>query len=227
MHPYRATRIRATGTAIDAAGVHHSSRDDGLNDQPPDVSRRSRVCDAPRTTPTTEAMPRSQPARSARYRLAWVMIGLIGLALVVFIHLRGGPHHLLTFHANADKLEHVFAFGAMMIWFGQLYRRGMERSLICICLVLSGIVLEYVQHALGDYDAVEYGDMAADALGAILGWIMLRTSLGVLIERMDGWLASRPGGWLHRGRRSQDCPESMTASDSSRIASNAPGDRTG
>lgn len=121
------------------------------------------------------------------------MIGLIGLASVVFIHLRGGPHHLLTFHANADKLEHVFAFGAIMVWFGQLYRRGMERCLICICLILAGIVLEFAQHRLGGYDDVEYGDMAADAVGAFFGWITLRTPLGGVIERMDKWLARRLG----------------------------------
>lgn len=194
MQPDRARRIRATATAIDSAGAHRSSPDEGLDDQPADVSRRSRIGDPPpRTTPTTDATPRSQRARSARYRLAWVITGLIGLASVVLIHLWGGPHHLLTFHANADKIEHVFTFGAMMIWFGQLYRRGMERALICVCLVLGGIVLEYVQHALGGYGAVEYGDMAADALGAMLGWITLRTPLGGLIERMDGWLASRLG----------------------------------
>lgn len=130
-----------------------------------------------------------QLIRTTRYRPTWVFVGLTGLAAIVYVHLTGGPHHVLTFHTHADKLEHIFAFAAAMLWFGQLYRRGMERSLVCICLILTGIVLEYVQHALGHYDPVEYGDMAADGIGACLGWLLLRTRLDHVIERIDRWLA--------------------------------------
>jgi hypothetical protein len=137
------------------------------------------------------AVPR--PARRARYRLIWIALGLVGLASLSFIHLTSGEHHLLSFHRNADKLEHVFAFGAVMVWFGQLYRRGMERCLICICLIMAGVVLEFVQHRLGHFGGVEYGDMAADGVGAFLGWVMLRTPLGDVIARMDSWLARRFG----------------------------------
>ena len=137
---------------------------------------------------------RHSAARATRYRPAWIVIGMIGLAALVFIHLPGGTHHVLTFHDHADKIEHVVAFGAAMFWFGQLYRRGVERLLVCVCLILSGIVLEYVQHALGDYDLVEYGDMAADALGACLGWLLLRTPLDHLIQRLDTWVARRRAG---------------------------------
>jgi hypothetical protein len=113
-------------------------------------------------------------------RPLWIAIGLIGLAALVYLHLSGRPHHLLTFHPNADKIEHVFAFGGAMLWFGQLYRRGMERTFFCFCLILAGVSLEYAQHALGHFDPVEYGDMAADALGAILGFLVSSTRLGTI-----------------------------------------------
>ena len=116
---------------------------------------------------------------------------MLGLACMAGIRLSTGPHHLLTFHPNADKLEHIVAFGATMVWFGQLFRWGLERSLICICLILAGIALEYIQHALGDYDLVEYGDMAADGIGVFLGGLLLRTPIGHFIDDMDRWLAHR------------------------------------
>lgn len=138
-------------------------------------------------------MPDIRVEASNRYRALWIVVGLAGLAAITYVHLRSGPHHLLTFHRNADKIEHVVAFGAAMLWFGQLYRRGIEGALFCICLMLGGVALEYVQHALGHYDPVEYGDMAADALGAFLGLLLLRTRMANIIASVDRWFAARGG----------------------------------
>jgi hypothetical protein len=163
----------------------------------PDVTgqpaRRHPGADAPHGD-AGDASERRRGPRATRYRPAWIVIGMVGLGALVFIHLAGGPHHVLTFHEYADKPEHVFAFGAAMLWFGQLYRRGVERLLVCLCLTLAGIVLEFVQHALGTYDLVEYGDMAADAIGALVGWALLHTRLDHLIARFDAWLARRMTG---------------------------------
>ncbi len=167
--------------------------------EPTALHRHAAGTTAARCAPDGPRGPTAHPdlrrgRRATRYRPAWSGIGLIGLSAIVFIHLTGGPHHVLTFHDHADKIEHVFAFGAAMLWFGQLYRRGVERLLVCVCLILGGIVLEYLQHALGNYELVEYGDMAADAAGALLGWALLHTRLDHLIERFDTWLAHRGAG---------------------------------
>lgn len=147
----------------------------------------------PRLLHPTGGNPELQPTRSAGHRPVWVALGLAGLAAIVYIHLTSGPHHVLTLHADADKLEHVFAFGAMMFWFGQLYRRGHERFLICLCTVLSGVVLEYMQYESGHYDPVEYGDMVADGVGAVLGWMLLRTRFSHAIEHLDRSVMRRMG----------------------------------
>jgi hypothetical protein len=140
---------------------------------------------------------RSETGR--RYRSLWIAIGAMGLAALVSVHVTGHSHHVLTFHRNADKIEHIFAFGAAMVWFGQLYRRGLERTLFCTGLILGGAALEYAQHALGHYDPVEYGDMAADAAGACLGMLVLRTRAADMISWLTMWLEkrslrSRPSG---------------------------------
>ncbi|MGB0126486.1 MAG: hypothetical protein WBP72_02525 [Rhodocyclaceae bacterium] len=134
---------------------------------------------------------RDEPGR--RYRSLWIAIGTMGLAALVFVHVTSHSHHLLTFHRNADKIEHILAFGAAMVWFGQLYRRGLERALFCACLILGGVALEYAQHALGHFDPVEYGDMAADAAGACLGMLVLRTRAADIISWLTKWLEKRGG----------------------------------
>lgn len=152
---------------------------------------RADAVPAPAPTQATAGI-RVEP--SNRHRALWILLGLVGLGSITYVHLTSGPHHLLTFHRDADKIEHVVAFGAAMLWFGQLYRRGIEGALFCICLILGGVALEYIQHALGHYDPVEYGDMAADALGAGLGLLLLRTRMANIIASLDRWLAQRGAG---------------------------------
>lgn len=151
---------------------------------------RAIAADTPKSIAMPNAfplLPPSQGAAEARSpsRPLWIALGLMGLGMLVFLHLTGRPHHWLTFHPNADKIEHIIAFGGAMLWFGQLFRRGMERAFFCLSLILAGVSLEYVQHALGHYDPVEYGDMAADALGALLGMLLLRTRLGTVLHVLD------------------------------------------
>jgi hypothetical protein len=124
---------------------------------------------------------RRRGPRSSAYRRAWIALGLIALATLVFLHLSGSRQHLFT-ATLFDLLKHVFAFGAVMVWFGGLHRRGIERGLICSCLILAGVVLEFLQGELWRYDAVEYADMGADAAGCFLGWLLLKLPLGEMIK---------------------------------------------
>lgn len=156
-----------------------------------DLARIAAASDGSLSRAPSQGMPEFRPAAGSQYRLLWIVVGLMGLAALVYVHLTSHSHHLLTFHRNADKIEHVFAFGAAMLWFGQLYRRGLECTLFCVSLILAGVTLEYIQHALGHYDPVEYGDMAADAVGACLGLVLLRTRGANVIARLDRWLVQR------------------------------------
>jgi hypothetical protein len=161
-------------------GQEHRCASDGVSGSEqlqalPEVSENSRQ----------SAPLQTEPGGNSRSRPLWIAIGLIGLAALASVHLTGRPHHLLTFHPDADKIEHIFAFGGAMLWFGQLYRRSMERAFFCLSLALAGVGLEYAQHAVGHFDPVEYGDMAADALGALLGLLLLRTRLGRILAFLD------------------------------------------
>ena len=70
--------------------------------------------------------------------------------------------------AQSDKLGHFIAYGALMLWFAQLYR-GTTRLLHAAGFIAMGIGLEFVQRALG-YRTFDTLDMYANALGVLLGW---------------------------------------------------------
>jgi glycopeptide antibiotics resistance protein len=70
--------------------------------------------------------------------------------------------------AQSDKLGHFIAYGALMLWFAQLYR-GTTRLLYAAGFIAMGIGLEFVQGALG-YRTFDTLDMYANALGVLLGW---------------------------------------------------------
>jgi VanZ family protein len=59
-----------------------------------------------------------------------------------------------------------------MFWFALLYRRFATRLAYAAGFVALGIALEFVQAHVGrDF---EVADMAADALGVLLGWTAVR-----------------------------------------------------
>jgi hypothetical protein len=137
----------------------------------------------PGTAASADPLLREQRGRrtpTARYRKLKIAFGLLGLAALVYLNLTTGAHHLLSFHPQADKLEHVLAFGALMGWFGRLYRRGPERLLCAVWLLLLAVGLEFGQGAINGYFPVEYDDILADAAGILCGWLMLR------IKRLPG-----------------------------------------
>jgi glycopeptide antibiotics resistance protein len=70
--------------------------------------------------------------------------------------------------AQSDKVGHFIAYGALMLWFAQLYI-GSTRLLYAAGFVAMGIGLEFVQGALG-YRSFDVLDMAANSLGVLLGW---------------------------------------------------------
>jgi hypothetical protein len=122
----------------------------------------------------TQREQRGRRAPTARYRKLRIAVGILGLVALVYLNLTTGAHHLLGFHPQADKLEHVLAFGALMWWFGRLYRRGPEHLLSALALLLLALALEFGQSAIHGYFPVEYGDILADAVGILCAWLLPR-----------------------------------------------------
>jgi VanZ family protein len=96
----------------------------------------------------------------------------IGWALVAtIIWLSVTPRPIELGVAHGDKLGHLLAYGSVMFWFCQLYGRGGTRAACAAGFIAMGVALEFVQLGLG-YRSFEVADMAADALGVALGWLV-------------------------------------------------------
>ena len=98
------------------------------------------------------------------------------VAAVVWLSLTPSPPQV-DFE-QSDKLGHLVAYGALMFWFSQLYA-GESRLWYGVGFVALGIALEFGQSATG-YRSYDLLDMAANALGVLLGWgaaLILPTAL--------------------------------------------------
>lgn len=87
-------------------------------------------------------------------------------------------------------MGHLLGYAVLTGWFTQLYRaKNVQISIVVIFCVL-GISLEFAQ-GYGGVRMFEYADMLANALGALLGWILSRTWFSGLLLKVDRFLASR------------------------------------
>ncbi len=103
-----------------------------------------------------------RPFRFARF---WLLLGWVGVGVVVFLSLTSTP--IRTTLVYGDKLGHLLAYAVLMGWFVQLYQRRAWLLLHALFLALLGVSLEFLQELYGRH--FEYADMAADALGVLLG----------------------------------------------------------
>jgi VanZ family protein len=85
---------------------------------------------------------------------------------VVWLSLTPSP--LEVDFESSDKVGHVLAYAALMFWFCKLYA-GRTRFLYSLGFLALGIGLEFLQDGLG-YRSYDLADMAANALGVLLGW---------------------------------------------------------
>jgi VanZ family protein len=68
--------------------------------------------------------------------------------------------------AGNDKIGHFAVYGVLMFWFAQLTMRRLPYAAGFVAL---GVGLEFAQGWLGTR-SFELYDMAANALGVLLGW---------------------------------------------------------
>ena len=111
--------------------------------------------------------------RNFRYPKAWLFIGWFGIGLLVFLSLVSLSLHTGVEHG--DKWMHLLAYGLLMGWFVQLYRRWSLILLHALLLVLLGVALEFLQAQTGRY--FELADMLANTTGVTLGCLSALTPL--------------------------------------------------
>ena len=104
-----------------------------------------------------------------KLRTIGIAIGWALVAVIIWLSVTPRPIELGV--AHGDKLGHLAAYGSVMFWFCQLYTRGATRVAYAAGFIAMGVALEFVQLGLG-YRSFEVADMAADALGVALGWIV-------------------------------------------------------
>jgi len=126
-------------------------------------------------------------ASSNTLRQAWVGVGWCGVVGVIVLSLIPNPPDLVPVE-QGDKVEHIVAYGMLMFWFAQAYAAGGTRTLIAGLLVALGVALEYIQGWTG-WREFSYADMAADATGVALGWLIATRTPNLL--RFTGSLLAR------------------------------------
>lgn len=116
----------------------------------------------------------------------WQVIGCLMLGVVIFLTLTPHPPKVEIEILSWDKAQHTLAYAFLSWWFLQAWFT-VRAATVVTGLVLVGISLEFAQGAMG-VRYMEVTDMAANGIGALIGWALVRTPAGGLLARLDGVL---------------------------------------
>jgi VanZ family protein len=105
----------------------------------------------------------------ARLHRLWLTVGWIGVGLVIYFSL---AQHAPTLDIEqGDKLQHLLAYSVLMLWFAQILLAAPRRWIAAGLLVGLGVALELAQEQTG-WRTFSYSDMAANAAGVGVGWLL-------------------------------------------------------
>jgi VanZ family protein len=116
----------------------------------------------------------------------WLALGWLGVLAILWLSLTPSPPQIDI--EQGDKLAHALAYAALMFWFCQLHGSRRARTGFALGFVALGIAIEFMQRATG-YRSFELWDMAADAAGVLIGWLIARVEGGRLLARIEAVLA--------------------------------------
>ncbi|HHI92123.1 MAG TPA: VanZ family protein [Gammaproteobacteria bacterium] len=119
----------------------------------------------------------------------WVSVGWALVALVIYLSLSFNPPSILEF-TFADKLKHMFAYGVLMGWFGQLYSARKSQLIWALAFCLLGVTMEFAQ-GWGGHRFFDVVDMVANSIGVLLGWWLSNKWLAGSLLRVDHALSLR------------------------------------
>ena len=121
--------------------------------------------------------------RSLRHLPLWLWLGRTAIAGVIVLSLLPIPA-LRHAPPGSDKLEHALAYLALTLWYGQLCADRGSLAWRALGLFALGGAIELGQ-ALTPYRTAEWGDLAADAVGVGLGYLLGLGRAGLLLARVD------------------------------------------
>jgi len=122
--------------------------------------------------------------RTLRWPGVWLAGAWLLVAAVVVLSLVPIPADVSA--GRSDKIAHLVAYGILMFGFTQIYLSGRARIVTAVGLALLGVALEVLQGHTG-YRSFDLADMAANALGVLLGWGLgppRTVNLVALVERV-------------------------------------------
>lgn len=114
------------------------------------------------------ARNRSTSSTGLSLRIPWLAVGWLGVAVVSYLTLAPNPPRIDL--EEGDKLQHLLAYGSLMLWFAQVRTGASERRATALLLLALGIVLELAQGLTG-YREMSVLDALANASGVALGWL--------------------------------------------------------
>ena len=124
------------------------------------------------------------------HRRIWLLLGW-GMVVSVFVL------SLIPIEADLsegrDKVAHFIAYGSMTFWFAMLFRGWVRQVAIALAFAAMGVAIEYLQRMTG-YRTFDVADMAANGIGAALGWALAQTPARHALdwtERLLGWLTRK------------------------------------
>ncbi len=121
-------------------------------------------------------------SQTLKYRPLWLAVGWLLVALVVYLSLTPRPLELQF--SNSDKYSHLLAYFVLMGWFQQLYPAWRSRLLLLGIFVAMGVGIEYLQ-GLSGVRFFDLADMAANAIGATLAWLLGWTGFSSLLLHLE------------------------------------------
>ena len=117
-----------------------------------------------------------------RHPKLWAIAGWTMVAAIVWLSVTPSPPEIDV--ENADKVEHLLAYGTLTLWFCQLYAARRAQLAFVIGFIAMGVALEFVQGALA-YRTFDTADMLANTIGVLAGWAVARALGPDLFGRIE------------------------------------------
>lgn len=115
-----------------------------------------------------------------------LLLAVLALTIMPAIWLWPDRNQVAQLFGAFDKLAHAIVFALLAVWFAGQYRKASYWR-IAIGLLAFGVLIELCQRLVG-YRTAEWLDVAADAVGIIIGLSIALGGLGGWALRVESWL---------------------------------------
>jgi VanZ family protein len=119
-----------------------------------------------------------------RHPRLWLVSGWIMVVLSIIASIM--PLTQMPKMGVSDKVEHVFAYAVLALWFAGIYPKS-RYPMIGVALLVMGIVIEGLQGAMNLGRVADMRDVYANTLGIVCGLVLALIWLGGWAQRVEAW----------------------------------------